>query len=219
MDRLISKKLLLDGKISAKLRGKIIETLANGAQGMFRWVEMSLEALKQTKFNKDFKKALGRLPSGLSGLYEIIHTQIYQTEIYGRDVAIITLKWLLCAQCLLSVDELIAAISVVYEDDTEPSSDSDDDELRSEQVPSPEDDIIRLCRNLVIMDSEQKVFRFAHQSVREYLLSRPEYTVVEQHALATERCLDVYLAESWPGSITPKMVQQNHILKPYAKVY
>lgn len=154
VDRLISKKLLLDGKISPKLRGKIFETLANGAQGMSRWVEMSLEALKRIKFNKDFKKALGRLPSELSSLYEIIHTQINQTETYGRDVAIITLKWLLCAQRLLSVDELIAAISVVSEDHTEPSSDSDDDELSSEQVPSPEDDIIRLYRNFVIMDSE-----------------------------------------------------------------
>lgn len=219
MDRLITKRLLLDGKISSKLRDSIIVTLANGAQGMFRWVELSLEALKRIKFIKDFRDALGRLPSELSSLYEIIHTQINQTETYGRDVATGTLKWLLCAQRLLSVDELIAAISLLYEDDTEPSSDPDDNEMRSEQVPSPEDDIIRLCRNLVIIDPEQKVFRFAHQSVREYLLSRPEYTIVEQHALATERCLDVYLAESWPGSITPKMVQQNHALKPYAKVY
>lgn len=72
---------------------------------------------------------------------------------------------------------------------------------------------------ILYMDPEQNVFRFAHQSVREYLLSRPEYMVVEQHALATERCLDVYLDESWPGSITPKMVQLNNVLEPYAKVY
>lgn len=149
MDRLISKKLLLDGKVPPKLRKRIIETLTNGAQGMFRWVEMSLEALKQIRFVKDFKARLGQLPPKLSDLYEIIHTQINQTETYGRDVAIGTLKWLLCAQRLLSVDELIAAIPLVYENDTEPSSDSDDNGSRSDQVPSPEDDIIRLCRNLV----------------------------------------------------------------------
>jgi len=220
VNRLISKGLLLDGKVSSKFRRKIVKTLTNGAQGMFRWVEMSLEALKRIKFTKDFKKALGQLPSELSGLYDIIHTQIDRTEPYGREVAIMTLKWLLCAQRLLSVSELIAAISVIDEDAAESSSNSDKgDELRSEQVPSPENDIIRLCRNLVVMDSEKGVFRFAHQFVRDYLLGRQEYTAVEQHVLATERCLDVYLTESWPGFITPKLMQQNHILKPYAKVY
>ena len=220
VDRLISKRLLLDGKITRKSRVKIVKTLTNGAQGMFRWVTMSLETLQGIKHQPDFMKALGLLPSKLSGLYHIIHMQIDQTEPYGRDVAIKTLKWLLCARRLLSVQELIAAIPVVYEVEDEPSSDSDeDDESRSEQKPSPEHDIIRLCRNLVVMDSEQRVFRFAHQSVQEYLLGRQEYEEKEQHALATERCLDVYLAELSPGSITPKVVQQNHFLKPYAQVY
>ena len=217
---MISKRLLLDGKITQKPRVKIVKTLTNGAQGMFRWVTMSLETLQGIKHQPDFMKALGLLPSKLSGLYDIIHTQIDQTEPYGRDVAIKTLKWLLCARRLLSVQELIAAIPVVYEVEDEPSSDSDEgDESRSEQKPSPEHDIIRLCRNLVVMDSEQRVFRFAHQSVQEYLLGRQEYEEKEQHALATERCLDVYLAELSPGSITPKVVQQNHFLKPYAQVY
>lgn len=68
VDRLISKRLLLDGKVSLKLKRKMVETLTNGAQGMFRWVQMSLEALKRIKFLPDFKKALGQLPSELSGL-------------------------------------------------------------------------------------------------------------------------------------------------------
>lgn len=217
VDRLISKKLLLDGKVSSNLKRKMIETLKDGAQGMFRWVEMSLEALKRIKFRPDFKKALGQLPSELSSLYDMIHAQIDQTETYGRDVAIQTLKWLLCAQRLLSAEELIAA---VYRVDDDMSSDSDEDsELGSEQLRSPENDIIRVCRNLVVLDSEQSIFRFAHQSVREYLLKRPQYTDMEQHALATERCLDVYLTEPSQGSIAREMERQNIILKPYAEVY
>ena len=220
MGRLIDKRLLLDGKVQKKLRGKIIETLTDGAQGMFRWVAMSLEYLQRIKFISDFKSALGRLPSELSGLYGIIHAQIDDTETHGRDVAIMTLKWLLCAQRLLSIKELIAAIYTAYKDADESLSDSDeDDESRSDQTPSPENDIIRHCRNLVVIDSEQQVFRFAHQFVREYLLNRRDYSVVEQHALATERCLDVYLAEAWPSSITPNIVHQNSILKPYARMY
>ena len=217
VDRLISRRLLLDGRVSSKYKLKLIETLASRAQGMFRWVEMSLEALKRIKFLPDFKKALGQLTSELSGLYDIIHTQIDKTETHGRDVAIQTLKWLLCAQRLLSAEELIAA---VYQVDEDISSDSDEGpELGNDQLRSPENDILRLCRNLVVFDSEQASFRFAHQSVREYLLKRPQYTAVEQHTLATERCLDVYLTGWLEGSIVRRIEQQNEILRPYAEVY
>ncbi len=217
VDRLVTKRLLLDGKVSPKLKRKMVENLTNGAQGMFRWVEMSLEALKRIKFLPDFKKALGQLPSELSGLYDIIHAQIDQTETHGRSVAVQTLKWLLCAQRLLSAEELIAA---VYQVDEEVSSDSDDDsELGSEQLRSPENDILRLCRNLVVFDSEQQSFRFAHQSVREYLLKQAQYTAAEQHTLATGRCLDVYLTEWLEDSVARKMEEQNEVFKHYAEVY
>ena len=216
VDGLISKRLLLDGKVPQKLKCKIIKTLTDGAQGMFRWVEMSLEALKRIDFLRDFKEALGKLPSELSGLYDIIHAQIDQTETYGRDIAIRTLKWLLCAQRLLSAEELISA---VYELDDVSSSSDEDSELEGEQIRSPENDILRLCRNLVVFDSQKRLFRFAHQSVREYLLKQPHYTHLEQHTLATMRCLDVYLAQWLEGSIARKLEPQNDILKPYARLY
>ena len=205
VDCLISKKLLLDGNVNSKLKSKIIETLKNGTQGMFRWVEMSLEALKRIEFLPDFKEALGQLPSDLSGLYDIIHAQIDQSKTYGRDIATQTLKWLLCAQRLLSAKELIAA---VYKFDDDMSS-----------LQSPENDILRLCRNLVVFDCEKRLFRFAHQSVREYLLNKSQYAAVEQHTLATERCLNVYLTEWMEGSQFSNMQQQNEILKPYAEIY
>ena len=213
--RLKSKRLLLDGKVSKKLEERILETLIKGAQGMFRWVEMSLEALSQIKYKPDFKKTLGQLPVKLSGLYDIIHTQIDQPDTYGRRVAIMTLTWLLCAQRLLRAEELLAA---VYAVDIESSSESDEDDDNGE-AGSSENDILRLCRNLVVLDSEQKTFRFAHQSVREYLLGKSEYTVIGQHALATKRCLDVYLTEPSPSSRVPRTVPQNIILKDYAEAY
>ena len=215
VQRLISKRLLLDGNVSKNLKARILETLINGAQGMFRWVEMSLEALIHIKYAPDFKERLGQLPKRLSGLYEIIYNQIDQTETYGRHVAIKTLTWLLCAQRLLRAEELLAAVHAV---DAGASSDPDEDD-DSEETDLPENDVLRLCRNLVVMDSEQRTFRFAHQSVREYLLGKTEYTVMRQHALATERCLDVYLIEPSPGLRVSRSVQQNDILKHYAGVY
>ena len=215
VERLVSKRLLLDGKVSPKTKRKIIETLTNGAQGMFRWVEMSLETLKRIKFLPDFKKALGQLPSELAGLYDIIHSQIERTEPYGQKVAIRTLSWLLCAQRLLSAEELIAAVYIL---DDDVSSDSDDDP-DFKAVGSPRDDILRLCRNLIVFDSEQKIFRFAHQSVREYLMNLSRYTILEQHALAAERCLEIYLTESRQDPVTREEERQNTILESYAENY
>ena len=183
---------------------------------MFRWVEMSLETLKRIKYQPDFEEALGRLPSKLSGLYDIIHSQINESETHARDVAIKILKWLLCSQRLLAAEELTAAVCII---DSGSSSDSDEDG-ESQTLPSSEENVIlRLCRNLVVFDSGRQVFQFAHQSVREYLLQKPEYTLLEQHALAAERCLDVYRTESSSGDALKRMVQANNVLKAYAEIY
>src|SRR6266511_128720 len=158
--RLSSEGLLLGGRIKPKLRHKTVKKLKHGAQGMFRWVALSLETLQQIKHPKDFEEALGQLPSKLSDLYNIIHEQIDKTEPHGRNVAITTLKWLLCAQHLLSVRELIVVVLVDFESEIESVSDSDIDST-SEQISSTEDDsesehyslsgfdIIQFCRNLV----------------------------------------------------------------------
>ena len=234
VDRLISKKLLLDGNVKKKLRDNLISTLTSGAQGMFRWVAMSLETLQRIKIGPDFERALGQLPSKLSGLYDIVHSQIDQTGSYGRDTAIRTLKWLLCAQRLLTARELIAAVTFPSEGIENLIYDSDDDSseetsiqnsvgedlgswLHSDEIRKLE--IIRSCRNLVAVDEQYEYFRFAHQSVREYLLTRKEYTTEAQHTLAAERCLDVYLTEAWPDLVNPKSMQRNAYLKAYSRFY
>ena len=141
-----------------KLKSKLIKTLKEGAQGMFRWVEMSLDTLKQTNFKPDFKRALGRVPPNSSGLYDIIHSQIDAAGIYARSTAEMTFKWLLCSQRLLTAQELIAA---VHNADSETSTDSDDSD-EGEMLSFSENDILRICRNLIVLDPERKVFRFAH---------------------------------------------------------
>ena len=268
VDRLISKKLLLDGRVHKKLKKRIFETLKHGAQGMFRWVAMSLETLQQIKFRQDFENRLGRLPSKLSGLYDIIYSEIIRSENdetikYGRVAATKTLKWLLCAERLLTVEELAAAIQLPYDEAMDSSSASDDsekmnDETNGQAIDSSsssndsnqkgievetwiEDNIIRLCHNLVVVDSERirvdseqtdseerdseqiyserKVFRFAHQSVREYLLTRKEYTDKEQHALVVERCFEIYEVETSSVPAEPNLTRQNELLKPYARGY
>jgi hypothetical protein len=71
---------------------------------------------------------------------------------------------------------------------------------------------------MVVLDSEQNVFRFAHLSVREYLEGRGSYTLFATHSLAFERCLDVLTFEL---TLTPteSAVKQNSIFQEYANLY
>ena len=229
---MIAKKLLLDGKVSTRLRGKITKVLNKGAHGMFQWVALSLDMLRRIKFKPDFEKALGQLPQSLSALYDKIHERIEKTETNGRRVAVATLSWLLCAQRLLSTGELIAAVSLDVEEDeippvsnTDVDSDSDrdsssDTESEGESGSVSPADIIRLCHNLVIIDLELDVFRFSHQSVREYLQHRNDYVAAESHALALKRCLRVYLTGAVSKSpIISTVGPREDLLRPYARLY
>jgi hypothetical protein len=63
--RLIDKKRFLNGRVPPKLKKKIIRILTEQAQGMFRWVSMSLETLAHIEHVEDFKAALGKLPPTL----------------------------------------------------------------------------------------------------------------------------------------------------------
>ena len=219
---MITRRLLLDGRLEKRLKRKVLTDLVSRAQGMFRWVVMSLESLQHIKYKPDFERALGRLPSKLSDLYDIVLTQIEETEQYGREVATKTLKWLLCAQRLLTVDELAAAVLWPFRDSADSDWESgthEDDESNDSPVILPENDIIRLCRNLVVLDAEAGVFRFAHQSVREYLLLRHDYTAEDQHVVAAERCLDIYLDQTRLGSTRPGLLAQNLRLELYARYF
>ena len=165
--RLKENGLLLRGNISQGLHRKIVDKLTGGAQGMFRWVSISLETLVPTKHNRDFVEALGKLPPKLASLYDIVHAEIDRSGTYGRDAAVKTMKWLLSAQRLLSAKELLAAIEDV---DSDPYSDSDSSRSDGGRAPSREDEVLEvldLCRNLDVLDSKLNVFRLAHQSVRE----------------------------------------------------
>ena len=111
------------------------------------------------------------------------------------------MKWLLCAQRPLKTAEFVAAVGV-YSHDRSPT-------LREAEVLS-------ICCNLVVLDSQQNVFRFAHLSVREYLESLEDYTPFMAHTLALERCLDALMFGQTPAE---SVVRENSIFKPYTNLY
>jgi len=55
-------------------------------------------------------------------------------------------------------------------------------------------EVIDICFNLVVLDSELNVLRFAHSSFQEFLETRAEFALHYVHRVAASRCLDFCLA-------------------------
>ena len=132
------------------------------------------------KIEEDISQELGRLPKTLEALYQLSYERISHSGPKSRPIAEKALKWLLCAQRPLQTPEFIAAVSVDSEGDCIRLSNSD---------------LLNMCCNMVVLDAELNVFRFAHLSVREYLEGRQDYTAIEMHTLAIERYVATYTAE------------------------
>ncbi|KAF6780829.1 hypothetical protein CMUS01_16804, partial [Colletotrichum musicola] len=95
VQRLHSKKLLLGGQISPKLRRKTKKKLQSGASGMFRWVTLSLETLSSIKHPKDYEKALRSLPPELFKLYDIIYDEMMGSGKHASRLVTMSLTLLL----------------------------------------------------------------------------------------------------------------------------
>jgi ankyrin repeat protein len=172
----------------------------------FRWVSLQIQNLcdsQRMKIEDDIDHELGRLPQTLADLYAVIYKQISQTGFNGRLIAERALKWLLCAQESLSTEKFIAAVSVGS----------------GKYTPLTNENILGLCCNFVVLDTELDTFRFTHLSVREYLEGRPEYAVNEINALAMERCLEVYLYNQRTVHALEPTAEQHNQLCRYATLY
>jgi ankyrin repeat protein len=172
----------------------------------FRWVSLQIQTLcdwRRIKTEEQINQELGRLPKTLEESYDAIYQTISDSGPENRTLAEKVMKWLICAQRPLYSHELIAAISV-------------DSEGR--RLSLSNDVLLDICCNMVVLDSEQNVFRFAHLSVREYLEGRGDYTLFATHSLAFERCLDVLTFEL---ILTPteSTIKQNSIFQEYANLY
>lgn len=173
----------------------------------FRWVSLQIQNLfdpDRMMLEEDIITELGRLPKTLSDLYDIAYQRITTAGPKSRALAERALKWLLCANRTLQTSEFIAAVSV-------------DPEGRCVKISNS--DLLNICSNMVVLDVELDIYRFAHLSVREYLESRDEYVDVKLNELATERCLGTYFSEADEVPHTTLEKALNQTLRPYASLY
>ncbi|KAK8182185.1 hypothetical protein BC567DRAFT_219167 [Phyllosticta citribraziliensis] len=169
----------LKGPKRAALREEVIKTLINGANGMFRWVELQIQMLRRCEDPRDIKAKLGHLPETLEKSYWDVFEQIKRLGENAEKLATTTFQWLLCAHRKVNLELFAFLASTDLEDSDEPYTG---------------DEILRVCLNLVEKDKDSTI-RFAHLSVREFLensLSKSkstEFLAPQANARVASLCL------------------------------
>ncbi|KAL8970187.1 MAG: hypothetical protein Q9183_001637 [Haloplaca sp. 2 TL-2023] len=142
-----------------QLANEIIDELVNKADGMFLWVYFQLDDLCEAPSDALIRHTLKHLPNGLMETYERILNRVWRGPI-PRDIVRRIFMWLVCARRPLDIEELREAAGF------EPNQESWD----SDRLPDA-NRIVEACKGLVIWDREDGTVRFAHHTVRQFLLS------------------------------------------------
>ena len=145
------------------------------------------------KTEADVRDAMRTLPKNtLDQLYEEAFDRIPKSGQYAQSYAIQVFSMLLCAQEALSPEALLQAVA---------KTNSQHGEIMTV------DKMIDICLDLVVVDSELNVLRFAHISFQEFLETRAEFTPQNVHKVAAAICLDFCLEGSSRGmesAMSPK---------------
>lgn len=128
----------------------------------FRWVELQVDSLCDPEYihcAEDVEEALYSLPETLQAIYESLQTFSHY-RVMGKAIIEDALKLLLCAERTLYTEELLEAVS---------------QNQRGHTMNLDAVDIVKMSRNLVVLDQSTMILRFAHLSVREFLETHPDY--------------------------------------------
>ncbi|KAI1921337.1 hypothetical protein LOZ64_001619 [Ophidiomyces ophidiicola] len=143
--------------ITEQLKTEISSILLEKSRGMFQWAALQIEQILQLRLENDIRNRLGRLPKGLKEAYDELWDKIQIAEGSKPEIAFRAFKWVLRSYSPLTPEALTTFISRSPHDGRVQNSDLDIDF------------ILDACCNLLVVDSIQKVCRFSHLSVQEYL--------------------------------------------------
>ena len=156
------------------VRKEVETSLLNGSNGMFRWTECQLNALRDCMKLGHLRRTLRSLPETLDDTYSRILQNI--PKAYKEDARRI-LACLIHSYYPLSVQEIADTVAIVTQGETYYNDE--------ERLFQPFD-ILKICSGLVIVTSSLRnteigfyqmpyqELRLAHFSVKEYLVSERE---------------------------------------------
>ncbi|MCJ1357988.1 MAG: Ankyrin-2 [Icmadophila ericetorum] len=176
-----------------QLLQEISDALVKGAHGMFLWVTFQIEDLCRQKCDADIRDSLRRLPRTITETYQRLLLRIVDEG----DTAIVNtaLRWVAAAKRPLLLDELLEAIAIK----------AGDRSLRRDRVLNLADPdcnryvpwCVPLCRSLLVTDEEDLSVRFAHHTIKQFLISehstppidRFHFQMSEVDFMAGEMCV------------------------------
>ncbi|GLI75512.1 hypothetical protein PoHVEF18_003768 [Penicillium ochrochloron] len=143
--------------LTPKLQAEIAETLLKGADGSFRWVQLSLDNLCSQRTAKAMRASLSNLPGTLREMYANTLERVNPED---EPFVYEALFWLSFAKQPLKLRSLN---EVVVLDETCTTLDED-------MMLVPRDILLRICQGLISVDQAGHV-NLAHSSVKEFLTS------------------------------------------------
>lgn len=166
---------LLEGEVDEDLKVAIKKRLLERSNGMFRYATMQLDRLCDDRLDRiTVLEELDKPLPGITSFYDNSIEEIRKESIDRvRVTAQNTLRWLLCIQePHLPLNALLEAVLV------------------EGGIDKPkESNLHSACRRLIKTDHYNGTLIFTHDSVREHLISIPEYSKTDCHLAAAERCL------------------------------
>ena len=142
--------------LKPEVLGNVFQTLSDGAHGMFLWVKLMIDRLKECATVTKIKHALDNLSDGLDKMYEDV---LQQTE--DKETAKELLQWITYATRPLTVTDLDHAVTI---GPGQIELDSDDFMLKSRET------FRQILGPLINIDDKSKTIKFSHASVKDLLI-------------------------------------------------
>lgn len=159
----------------------------------FLWVDLQIKMLCTMSMESDVIERLGSLPAGLEEAYKDIFIRGIDRESgRGKRLAYLAMMWMLCSAGPLSPTELVMGSVSALRVESAGSCATIGNDVNIETI-------LKLCHNLVVIDHQLEVMRFAHLSVQEYLETL--WKEQETNSMAAAVCLSILL-ESIPRNLS-----------------
>jgi ankyrin repeat protein len=130
--------------------------------------------------------------AAINQLYSDILGRISRTDPMAYAMATKAFSWLMCMREPLSSETFLAAVSA-----------SNSDEPLELTMP----ELLRICSNLIVLDSKLDTLRFAHSSFKEFL-EEMGFSVSSTNSVAAMCCLDSCINDL-PGDVNTELRPDN----------
>lgn len=184
----IRRRDLLEGNVGQPFKEEIAARILKRSKGMFSYATLAIDRLCDESISElTVLKEIEEF-RGMTDLYERSVNEIRtQSKSRVQITANTALRWLLCVQETLSVDEFLEAVDV------------------EGGIEKPtQNNLLSACRSLVKTERRPATslyfFALQHDAVRDYLKDQPEYSESDCHLVAADRCLRMMKVASFTSA-------------------